>query len=61
MKKLYLGYISSFQGLSKEDIIDLDGEKILNEIGLGNSITSQRMNGFLSALNTIKQLVKQYD
>tara|TARA_B100001113_G_scaffold174481_1_gene142987 strand:- start:248 stop:658 length:411 start_codon:yes stop_codon:yes gene_type:complete len=52
---------AAMQGLSKENIIDLDGEKILNEIGLGNSITSQRMNGFLSALSTIKQLVKQYD
>ena len=43
------------------DIINLDGIKILKEIGLGNSITSQRMNGFLSALNTIKSLVNGYE
>ena len=43
------------------DIINLDGIKILKEIGLGNSITSQRMNGFLSALNTIKTLVNGYE
>ena len=37
--------------------MDLNGIKILSDIGLGNSITSQRMNGFLSALKTIKALV----
>ena len=51
----------SIKGLSKEQIINLDGLNILNEIGLGNSITSQRMNGFISALSTIKELVQKYE
>ena len=33
----------------------MDGLKILDEIGLGKNITSQRMNGFLSALNKVKK------
>tara|TARA_Y100001968_G_scaffold114313_1_gene103762 strand:- start:740 stop:1150 length:411 start_codon:yes stop_codon:yes gene_type:complete len=51
----------AIKGLSKEQIIDLNGLNILNEIGLGNSITSQRMNGFISALSTIKELVQKYE
>ena len=43
------------------EIINLDGNQILREIGLENNITSQRMNGFLSALNTVKSLVDQYE
>jgi len=49
----------AINGLSKKDIIDLNGINILNEIGLGNSITSQRMNGFLSALSTVKTLINK--
>tara|TARA_B100000029_G_scaffold62458_1_gene55999 strand:- start:1579 stop:1977 length:399 start_codon:yes stop_codon:yes gene_type:complete len=44
-------------GRSNTEIMDLNGIQILSDIGLGNSITSQRMNGFLSALKTIKALV----
>ena len=44
-------------GKEKSEIIDMNGIQILENIGLGNSITSQRMNGFLSALKTIKTLV----
>tara|TARA_B100000029_G_C17035386_1_gene763836 strand:+ start:18 stop:431 length:414 start_codon:yes stop_codon:yes gene_type:complete len=43
------------------EIASIDGMKILKEIGIGNSITSQRMNGFLSALETIKSLVVKYE
>ena len=39
---------------SIEDIKKLDGSKILNDIGLGYSISSQRTNGFISAINKIK-------
>ncbi len=46
---------------TSEEIINLDGKKMLDEIGLGNNITSQRMNGFLSALNTVKKLVVEYE
>tara|TARA_B110000014_G_scaffold264231_1_gene264290 strand:- start:2423 stop:2830 length:408 start_codon:yes stop_codon:yes gene_type:complete len=48
-------------GKEKSDIIDMDGIQILENIGLGNSITSQRMNGFLSALKTIKNLVDKHE
>ena len=37
-----------------DDIQRLDGSKILNEIGLGYSISSQRTNGFVGAVNKIK-------
>ena len=43
------------------EIINLDGNQILKEIGLEHNITSQRMNGFLSALNTVKSLVAKYE
>ena len=39
---------------SIKDIKKLDGSKILNEIGLGYSISSQRTNGFVGAVNKIK-------
>ena len=48
-------------GKEKSEIIDMDGIQILENIGLGNSITSQRMNGFLSALKTIKNLVEKHE
>ena len=47
----------AINGKTNTEIMDLNGIKILSDIGLGNSITSQRMNGFLSALKTIKALV----
>tara|TARA_B100000029_G_scaffold283744_1_gene277491 strand:+ start:116 stop:529 length:414 start_codon:yes stop_codon:yes gene_type:complete len=46
---------------NSSEIINLDGNKILREIGLEHNITSQRMNGFLSALNTVKSLVTEYE
>ena len=39
---------------SVDDIRKLDGSNILNEIGLGYSISSQRTNGFVGAVNKIK-------
>jgi len=42
---------------TKDEIININGFELLNDIGIGNNITSQRMNGFLSALNKIKDLV----
>ena len=40
---------------SVKDIKKLDGSSILNEIGLGYSISSQRTNGFVGAVNKIKR------
>ena len=45
----------------KEDILKIETENILENIGLGNSITSQRTNGFLSAINKIKEQIENYE
>ena len=42
----------------KEDILKIETENILDNIGLGNSITSQRTNGFLSAINKIQSQIQ---
>ena len=42
---------------TKDEIININGFELLNDIGIGNNITSQRMNGFLSALKKIKDLI----
>ena len=44
-------------GLTKKEIEQLDIQSILTDIGLDNSITSQRTNGFLSALDKIKEQI----
>ena len=46
---------SILNGSTKKEILNLQIEDILINIGLENSITSQRTNGFLSALNKIKE------
>ena len=45
----------------KEDILKIETKNILENIGLGNSITSQRTNGFLNALEMIKTQIKKYE
>ena len=40
---------------TKKEIMKLNIEDILTNIGLGNSITSQRTNGLINALNKIKK------
>jgi len=39
---------------SIDDIKKLDGSNILKDIGLGYSISSQRTNGFVGAVNRVK-------
>ena len=55
------GLLSILQNIvnnkSSSEITDIDGMKILKEIGIGNSITSQRMNGFLSLKNYMKIVI----
>ena len=46
---------------TKEEIYNLNIKSILQNIGLDNSITSQRTNGFLSALDKIKQNMSNYE
>lgn len=43
-----------FNGHTREDIRAIDGQTLLEEIGLGNAISSQRTNGFAGAINKIK-------
>tara|TARA_A100001011_G_C14088837_1_gene747692 strand:- start:52 stop:468 length:417 start_codon:yes stop_codon:yes gene_type:complete len=46
---------------SKDEIINLKIQHILENIGLEKSITSQRTNGFLSALEKIKKQIENYE
>ena len=48
-------------GAKEKEVKDLKIEDILLNIGLENSITSQRTNGFLSALNKIREQIKNYE
>jgi len=48
---------SILDGASKKEINNLEIEDILLNIGLENSITSQRTNGFLSALEKVKEKI----
>jgi len=43
--------------LDANKILELNAISILGWIGLKNNITSQRMNGFMSALNTLKEKI----
>ena len=43
---------------TKNEILSINAGSILNNIGLGNNITSQRTNGFLSAVNKIQNEIQ---
>ena len=43
---------------TKDEILSVEAGSILNNIGLGNNITSQRTNGFLSAVNKIQNQIQ---
>lgn len=47
----------SINQLDPNKILELNAISILEWIGLDNNITSQRMNGFMSALNTLKEKI----
>ena len=47
--------------VTKDEISTLTVQDILFNIGLDKSITSQRTNGFLSALEKIKEQINNYD
>jgi sulfur transfer protein SufE len=55
---LYL-LTESVNGHSKNDILALDEQNVLNKLGLGGSITNRRMNGFASAILKIKEEVQK--
>ena len=46
---------------TKDEIFNLSILEILSQIGLDKSITSQRTNGFLNALNKIKEQINNYE
>ncbi|MCB9059566.1 MAG: SufE family protein [Calditrichae bacterium] len=46
-------------GHSKEEIIAIDEQNALNQLGIGGSITNRRSNGFANAILKIKQDVKK--
>ena len=48
-------------GCEAKDIEQLNINAVLDDIGLGSSITSQRTNGFLNALETIKKQIHNYE
>ena len=53
---LYIFSLSVFNK-DKEKIKEVDAIKLLNSIGLGGHITSQRTNGFISAVETLKKRI----
>ena len=46
-------------GRTEYEILSVKGDVILADIGLGNNITSQRTNGFLSAVNKIQTIIQK--
>ena len=40
---------------TKQDILDLDEKLLMKEIGIKNTITSQRTNGFYAAIRKLKE------
>ena len=55
---LYL-LADSINGHSKNEILALDEQTVLNKLGLGGSITNRRMNGFASAILKIKEEIQK--
>ena len=50
----------SFNGCSKDEILAVDGQPVLNTIGFGGSITNRRMNGFASAVEMVQSILKNH-
>ena len=49
----------SINGHSRDEILALDEQNVLNKLGLGGSITNRRMNGFASAILKIKDEIRR--
>ena len=45
--------------VNRDDVLMIDANKILQKLGIKDSITSQRTNGFISAINTIKNILRR--
>ncbi len=48
-----------FNGHTRNDIIAVNGQNILNKIGLGGSISNRRMNGFASAIQMVQTRLRK--
>ncbi len=59
VKGLLLLLEKSFNGHTKEEIIAVNGQTVLDTIGLGGSITNRRMNGFASAIELVQRKLKE--
>jgi cysteine desulfuration protein SufE len=59
VKGLLYMFCECINGHSKEEILELDEQNILNKLGLGGSVTNRRMNGFASAVLKIKEEVRK--
>jgi len=44
-------------GKTKNEIININEENLMNEVGIKNAISSQRMNGFYAAIKKLKELL----
>lgn len=42
-----------------DDVLIIEGHEVLEKLGIKESITSQRTNGFFSAINTIKNIIRR--
>ena len=45
----------SFNGHTKDEILEVDGNQFLESVGLDRAISSQRTNGFSSAIHKIQK------
>ncbi|MBT6870675.1 MAG: SufE family protein [Candidatus Marinimicrobia bacterium] len=48
-------------GRTAEEVLSVEAKDILGNIGLNRSITSQRTNGFISAINKIHQEIQELE
>ena len=55
VKGLLLLIERSFNGHLSHEIIEIDGSKFLESVGLDRAISSQRTNGFSNAINKIQK------
>jgi len=48
-----------FNGHTADEILAVEGQRVLDTIGLGGSITNRRMNGFASAIEMIQSRLRK--
>lgn len=48
-----------FNGHSKEEIVSVDGQRVLDTVGLGGSLSNRRMNGFASAIEKVQRQLRE--